>query len=196
MRTAPRSRDAAPGQPPYAHERNSRGGTTTRNGNLTKNLKTEMRFVADPSSGSVVVGPLRFASNVVIPALMESGGSVKIGNVRRRHRKVGDGGEIEVVGAGEGPTALFFDTKGRRRRLTRKTTKAVRDDPLGRRVVYAKIRTTAQARRANELNELLYGTWETKVVQYAPHPYLEPALERVQATGKFDDVLGDVVRGF
>lgn len=182
MPSVGRAKDAPPGRPPYAHKTDGRGRPQ-------KNLKTEMRFVAEASTQSVLVGPLSFGSSP-IPAILEFGGSLKIGNKRRRHRKVGDGGEIEIVGAGEGPKAEFFDSRGRRRRLRRKTTKAVKDDELGRRVVYAKIRTEAQARRANELNELLYGAWETRTVSYAPHPYLGPAMAKVEATGKFDDVFG------
>lgn len=186
MRSVKREKDAAPGAPPYSHKLDSRGEPQ-------KNIKTEMRFIADPANKSVVVGPLAFGGSTSIPAILEHGGTLTVGNKRRRNRKVGDGGEIEIVGAGEGPKAEFFDSRGRRRRLGRKTTKAVKDDGLGRRVVYAKIRTGAQARRANEINELLYGVWDRREATYSPHPFLQPAFDKVAATGKFDDVLTRVM---
>lgn len=188
MKTTPRSRDAPAGSPPFSHSYDAHGNK------LSSNLKKGIKFVADPQAGSVVVGPASFNSRVVIPALMEFGGTLQVGNSRRRERKIGDGGEIEIVGAGETPKPEFFDSRGARRRLTRKTTKAVLRDPLGRRVVYAKLRTSAQVRRANEFNELLYGSWTVQTGTYAPHPYLGPAFDRVAATGKFDDIIGELVR--
>lgn len=189
MRSRPRRADSKPGSPPFAHEVNSRGESQS------KNLKTEVRHIADPAAKSVVVGSLAFGNSPEIPALHEAGGSLTIGNPRRRERTIGSGGEIEVVGAGETPKATFVDTRGRKRRVSRKTTKPVKDDPLGRRVVYAKLRTAAQVRRANEFNRLLYGEWTTKEASYPARPYIAPALRRVQATGKFDEVLGDAILG-
>jgi hypothetical protein len=186
MRKASRGKDARPGQAPYSHEFTSKGTPQQ------KNLRSEMRFVADPAAGEVVVGPLRFNSNVVLPGLMERGGTLKIGNARRRNRKVGHGGEIDIVGR-RGSSKRLYGSGGNRRRSKGKTTRRVTGDAQGRHVVYVKLGTAAQVRRANELNELLYGAWETKVANYSPHPYLAPALDRVRSTGKFDDILDDVV---
>lgn len=188
MRSRARRFDAPSGSPPFAHEVNSRGKTQS------KNLKTEMRHIADPSTKSVVVGALAFSSSPEIPALHEFGGSITIGNPRRRERKLGDGGEIEVLSPGATETT-YYDSRGRRRKARRKTAKWVNEDERDRRVIYAKLRTSAQVRRANEFNALLYGDWTEKETTYPARPYIAPALERVRSTGKFDDVLGDAILG-
>jgi len=52
----------------------------------------------DPGTASVVIGPMRLSSRINVPALHEFGGTVAIRNRRRRVRKAGHAGEIDVRG--------------------------------------------------------------------------------------------------
>lgn len=100
--------------------------------------------------GSAVVGPVKFDWGTGAPNTLEFGGETVIDNSVRR--KVGDGGEIRVVSGRAG--------------------KEVRP---GVRVVFAKIRTQAQADRATEINRAIFGPRKVRV---ADRPFMAPALEK------------------
>ena len=125
----------------------------------TGGLKKGIFFSYDRQARRVVIGPARFHSGKgTAPAVLEYGGSVgSRGNLRRTIRRVGDGGEIEVGG--------WFCA----------TTKVNRE---GRQVTYVKLRTQAQADRANRLNEELYGPMTLGPAVVAARPFMQPALTK------------------
>lgn len=143
VRTAARSsirtrkKVSEPGSPPSSH---------------TGLLKKFIYFGYDESRQSVVVGPTRLGSGVV-PERLEYG---YVGGdlARMIHRKVGDGGEIEI--------------NGRPCRTTKKNR-------YGAMVTYTKLRTQAQADRANQLQRLLYKGIRATL---SPRPYMHPALNQ------------------
>lgn len=100
--------------------------------------------------GSAVVGPVKYDWGTGAPNTLEFGGETVIDNSVRR--KVGDGGEVRVVSGRAG--------------------KEVRP---GVRVVFAKIRTQAQADRATEINRAIFGPRKVRV---ADRPFMAPALEK------------------
>jgi len=94
----------------------------------------------------VVIGPVGFPRGSGAPETLEFGGRAKVRNKRRRKRRIGGGGEIDVRGG---------------------------------RVIYTKLKTAAQAARANRLNEELYGPLY-KVVFIEARPFMRPALAKVR----------------
>jgi hypothetical protein len=96
----------------------------------------------------VVIGPAKLIANPV-PRILERGGTIRT-KTRRRNRKVGDGGEIRVDRGRQ--------TKSGKVRFAKRTSTAVKTntDYGVATVVYAKIRTANQARRATEINHSLY----------------------------------------
>ena len=123
-------------------------------------LYNTMQFAWDPRKQSVVIGPTWFGgSGRPIPGQVEAGGTSRGKNPRRRRRKIGDGGEMGYGGSG---------------------SKWVRGTSMGdMQVRYATIKTHDQARRANRINEELYGPSHVSITA-APHPYMGPALEKSQ----------------
>lgn len=96
----------------------------------------------------VEIGPPKLVSNPA-PRILERGGTIRT-KTRRRNRKVGDGGEIRVDRGRM--------TKAGKTRFARRTATAVKtNSDFGVvTVVYAKLRTASQVRRANEINQSLY----------------------------------------
>jgi hypothetical protein len=138
-----------PGNPPHAHE--------SRKGGKDSPLRELIFFAYDDRTTSLVVGPTPFRGAAIVPRVLELGGTAPgHKNPLRRIRKVGDGGEIRI----EGPTS--------------RTTKKNR---FGAMVTYTKLRTQAQADRANQLQELLYGPLTIGPTSIAARPYMGPALE-------------------
>ena len=84
---------------------------------------------------------------------------MKIRNKRRALRKVGHGGEIAI-----GAAARW---------------RGANTNADGIPVVYIKLRTQAQADRANRLNEQLYGPLY-RIAYIDPRPFMGPALAQVQ----------------
>lgn len=125
----------------------------------TGKLKKGIFFSFDRQTKSVVVGPARFPSGAgTAPATLEYGGAAgRRRNMRRTVRHVGDGGEVEIGG--------WFCA----------TTKINRE---GTQVTYIKLRTQAQADRANRLNEKLYGPMILGPAAIAARPYMHPALQK------------------
>ena len=136
-----------PGNPPHGH----------RGKNGQSPLRELIYFAFDEKTASLVVGPTPFRGMAVVPRVLEIGGTVPgHTNPLRRFRRVGDGGEVRIGG----PRS--------------QTTKRNR---FGAVVTYIKIRTQAQAERANELQELLYGPMTVGPTSIAARPYMGPALE-------------------
>jgi len=148
-----------PGKPPRRWMDLPRGG----------GLYNMMQFAWDTNTQSVVIGPSWFGgTGRPVPGQVEAGGMAKIKNSRRRKRKVGHGGEIGFYGKG---------------------SKLVQDTFFGgqMQVRYMKLKTHAQAQRANEFNELLYGP-EYFTTKIDAHPYMGPALEKSQQ--KITEIMG------
>jgi hypothetical protein len=119
-------------------------------------LRNLIYFSLDPSTRSVVIGPTPLGMVGIVPPTLEYGGTTApITNPRRKHRHVGGAGEIRIGGTG---------------------SVATRQNKDGKWVTYAKLHTQAQADRANQLNEELYGP---EMVggdrRIEPRPYMGPA---------------------
>jgi hypothetical protein len=153
---ANRDLHSPPGTPPYAHPKTG------------KALKKHIYYHYSPTLRTVVVGPVPLGYVGDVPRIHEFGftGTRRLRNRRRRIRKLGGAGEI---------------------RLTTMSVTRYADSPTGRdavalqdtstKAVYAHLRTPAQVRRSNELNEALYGPlWMLKPVSFPPRPYMRPAL--------------------
>lgn len=137
-----RKRASRPGEPPSSHV-----GT----------LRNLIYFGFDTATRSVVVGPTPVGLVSIVPPTLEFGGSgVRQKNQRRRHRRIGDGGEIRIGG---------------RRGATTKRAAG------GKWVTYTTLATQAQADRANRLNEELYGPEYIGGKPIEPRPYMGPALK-------------------
>ena len=138
-----------PGNPPHAHE--------SKRGSKDSPLRELIFFAYDDRTNSVVIGPTPFRDTAIVPRVLELGGSAPgHRNPLLRIRNVGDGGEIRI----DGPAG--------------RTTKKNR---FGAMVTYTKLRTQAQADRANQLQELLYGPLVIGPVSIAARPYMGPALQ-------------------
>jgi hypothetical protein len=121
-------------------------------------IREHLYYAYEPAGRTVVIGPVRLSSRVNVPALHEYGGRVFMRNRRRVRRKIGSGGEIRVGG-----------------RACRTTKPAVDRHGATVQVTYARLRTGAQAARANNLNEALYGP-ASYTANYPPRPFMGPAL--------------------
>lgn len=137
------------GQPPSGH---------------TGLLKHRIFFGADftnETNVTVVIGP-EAVGPALAPATLEHGGTIaRHANLRRRERNIGDGGEIEL----DGPPS--------------RSTKAVRAwNGKVYAVTYVRIRSAAQARRANNLNAALYGPEYFAAKDVGARPYMQPAFEK------------------
>jgi hypothetical protein len=138
-----------PGSPPHAHE--------SKKGGRDSPLRELIFFAYDEQTNSVVIGPMPFRGTAIVPRVLELGGTAPgHKNPLRRIRRVGDGGEIRL----DGPAS--------------RTTKKNR---FGAMVTYAKLRTQAQADRANRLQEELYGPMTIGPISIAARPYMGPALQ-------------------
>jgi hypothetical protein len=123
-------------------------------------LRKHLAFAVDTERGSYVVGPKALrGSRAFTPGLLERGGSARVTNTRRLVRKLGGYGEIRVK------------------------LPAPKNPVKGRDVWYTTLKTQAQVRRANELNEYLYGP-EIISINMAPRPYMVPAMMETAANFK------------
>ena len=134
-----KSRPSTPGQPPRSVR-----------GDLKRGIEAHFERGVNES----VVGPMGFGWSkgsglLGAPNTLEFGGDSVID--RSVVRKVGDGGEVRVVGRGG---------------------KEVRP---GVRVVYARIRTQAQAARATRINREIFAPQPVRV---AARPFMAPALDK------------------
>lgn len=157
MALAPHGEASAAPRPPHRHrksKRNKGGGGFWRS----------IVYGYDRASGAVVIGPsTRFGGGIrQIATRSEYGGHGHYRNPRRRQRRVGGAGEIRLE---------------RHKRRRWKTAKRAKDTLLGPTVVvYAKLHTADQARRANELNTALYGASRIPAT-WPQRPVMGPALE-------------------
>jgi len=115
-------------------------------------------YAYDPSTASVVIGPIRLSSKTNVPALHETGGRAIVRNPRRIQRRLGRGGEVRIGG-----------------RPSRRTTAVLNRQGATVMVTYARLRTSTQVARANQLNEALYGPMY-HMAEYPPRPFMGPAL--------------------
>jgi len=124
----------------------SSGGQPPRS--VRGDLKRGIWAVMD-GRGTAVVGPVKWSWGTDAPSTLEFGGESVID--RSVRRKVGDGGEIRVVRSGG------------------------REVRPGVRVVFARIRTQAQADRATRINREIFGPRKIRV---AERPYMSAALDK------------------
>ena len=158
-----RSRSSSPGEPPTSWRAGAirPDGTRTKRGPL---LRKFMFYAFDPATQSVVVGPAALpGKRQRTPSILERGGEAL--NSRRRVRRVGGSGEVEIGAA----------AAARGKATTRKTVK----DASGKQVqvIYAYLWSGDQAARANRLNAQLYGPDEISI---APRPYMGPSLTKAR----------------
>lgn len=187
-----------PGEPPRVR-------LSKRNG-MTKDTsafagKKSMIYVYDEQSESVVVGPRKWNSrSTPTPAVLEFGGMTEYDPIRLtryRHRKIGDGGEIRVAGAaGRGDNGRSLSS--------RNGMKPIKNTNIGTAwVAYGKIRTAAQARRANDIQATLFlkgravamtaSRPQRRRASVAARPYVRPALAAFRASGKAQAILDRVL---
>jgi hypothetical protein len=148
-----RKKPATPGQPPHTQ---------------TRNLPHAVLYAVTRDREFAVVGPSSHFGRRIhkVAALHEfSGYDGTYRNRRRRIRRVGGAGEIEIV-------------RRRRRNSTARVVTLKKTLRGNVRVRFAKIRTAAQARRANQINEQLYGPLKARA-NYPKRPFMGPALKRV-----------------
>lgn len=123
-------------------------------------------FAQMEGRGAAVVGPVRFSWGTGAPNTLEFGGDTVIDNSVQR--KVGDGGEIRVLSGSA--ASVRRDSSGK---FLRSSQRGKEVKP-GVRVVFAKIRTQAQADRATEINRAIFGPRKVRVSE---RPFMAPALE-------------------
>jgi hypothetical protein len=124
----------------------SSGGQPPRS--VRGDLKRGIWAVMD-GRGTAVVGPVKWPWGTGAPNTLEFGGDSVIDNSVRR--EVGDGGEMRMVRTGG------------------------REVRPGVRVVYARLRTQAQADRATRINREIFGP---RMIRVAERPFMGPALDK------------------
>ncbi len=148
-----RKKASTPGQPPHTQ---------------TRNLPHAVLYAVTRDREFAVVGPSSHFGRRIhkVAALHEfSGYDGTYRNRRRRIRRVGGAGEIEIV-------------TRRRRNSTARVVTLKKTLNGNVRVRFAKLRTASQARRANQINEQLYGPLKARA-NYPKRPFMGPALKRV-----------------
>lgn len=156
-----------------------------------KNIQTGV-----PTGDAVILGPIGFGANQPAPQTLEEGLTRRRVNPKRRKRVIGGGGEIRVAGKSSTwrrdksgmPTSATID-KARAGRTTRERTDAEGKTQL---VTYTKLHTAEQVRRANELNEMLYGP-ETLGGDVAARPFMRPAMQ--EAAPLFPEFYAESLKG-
>lgn len=119
-----------------------------------------------------VVGPIGFGNlSDPVPGRLEDGYSVSRKNERRSLRRLGEPGEIEAE-----PITRKKKSKVAARTNSREI---IGFDKKRWRVVFATLNTPSQVRRANEINELLYGPMQI-TGEIKPRPFMEPAVQSVK----------------
>jgi len=161
------------GMPPHRH-RSKRPGASS-------GLQKSLRYAYDEMNDSALIGP----SSVYGPGIAdiaqrhEFGGTYPTRNTRRRTRKVGDAGEMLIASSRGGRDASgHYHPAAFRNWATAKKIKDSRGKT--RIVVYAPIRTEAQARRANEIQEELFGASQYPAT-YPKREFMDPALQAERA---------------
>jgi len=169
MRARPLGKAALPGMPPHRHKQ-QRGAKHRHDYGLQRSIL----YGYDRATQSVVIGPsAAFGAGIRrIAKTHEYGGFETKKNPRRRLRKLGGGGEIRMK--------VSRHARGK----LRSSISAITDDYIEGinagidPVVYGKLFTREQVRRANEINEALYGP-SVLHSTYPPRPTMGPALAQV-----------------
>lgn len=166
-----RKRASAAGESPSVHSKD--------NFATLKNIQAGFDTFREAS----VVGPIGFGNLIdPVPGRLEDGYSISRKNERRTVRRLGEPGEIEALPMGGGPagrdksTGKFTKAKQRLRTNSREIEGY---DKRRWKVAFATLETQAQVRRANKLNELLYGPMEI-TGEIEPRPFMEPAVDSVK----------------
>lgn len=169
MRARPLGKASMPGMPPHRHKQ-QRGAKAKHDYGLQRSIL----YGYDAGTQSVVIGPsAAFGAGIRrIAKTHEYGGFETKKNPRRRTRRIGGSGEIRM--------RVAHHARGKQRSSISAITE---DYMIGIRagtdpVVYGKLRTPAQVRRANQLNEALYGP-SVLHSTYPPRPTMGPALAQV-----------------
>lgn len=152
-----RKKPAPPGEPPSAHK-----GT----------IKNLVLYDVDENTLSVIVGPKLFAPATGAPRIQEFGDTVTHPNSRRTLRTLGRPGEIRILGNDRASRRIV--RRYRKAGATPKWLSQVKGSKLY--AAYAKLKTPAQVRRANELNAQLYGP-DDVTATVAARPYMKPAAD-------------------
>lgn len=173
MRARPLGKASMPGMPPHRHKQ-QRGVKAKHDYGLQRSIL----YGYDAGTQSVVIGPsAAFGAGIRrIAKTHEYGGFETKKNPRRKRRVRGGAGEIRVVKH----RTQAHDKRGRYLGFKNQgATKATKDTLLGNVfITYGKLRTDEQVRRANQLNEALYGP-SVLHSTYPPRPTMGPALAQV-----------------
>ncbi len=169
MRARPLGKASLPGMPPHRHKQ-QRGAKHRHDYGLQRSIL----YGYDRATQSVVIGPsAAFGAGIRrIAKTHEYGGFETKKNPRRRLRKLGGSGEIRMK--------VSRHARGK----LRSSISAITDDYIEGinagidPVVYGKLFTREQVRRANEINEALYGP-SVLHSTYPPRPTMGPALAQV-----------------
>jgi len=138
-----------------------------------------IQFGFDTDNEAAIVGPVGLSgmgNEPPAPGVLEHGERVTRRNERRTERVVGKVGEIALDEVREVTTKTGKVRRIKLRKKGSSTREVVDYKGKKRRVTYALIRTDEQARRANEINEELYGPTEI-VGNVQERPFMEPAVE-------------------
>jgi hypothetical protein len=153
-----RKKPSTPGSPPHTQ---------------TMRLPQSVLYAVERNREFAVVGPSSHFGRKIhkVAALHEfSGFDGAYRNPRRRIRKLGSAGEIEIVAGQRRRRGRFAKQRG---------TVSLKNTRRGTvRVRFAKLRTASQVRRANQINEELYGPLKAKAI-YPKRPFMGPALRQV-----------------
>ena len=122
-------------------------------------LRDNIFFAFDPAAHSVVIGPVPLGKGTA-PGVLEHGGWAQVKSLRKR-RVVGKSGEIRIGG-----------------RRSKTTRTIILPNNTRVQVTFAKLETGAQADRANQLNEQIYGPDRVRMIWVEPRPYMEPAKQK------------------
>lgn len=136
-----------------------------------RNLRRVLYMVDQPASpSSVTVGPVKLKDRPV-PMLLEQGGS-KMSSSRRRVRKIGGGGEIDLDRGVPSRNGKVRFSRG-----SKTWEPAFPDDGSMVRVRYIKLTTTAQVERSQRINHMLYRP--PRPVTLRPRAYMRKATNEV-----------------
>lgn len=155
-----------------------------------RNLSRPLWSVDAPSSpNEIKIGPPKLQEPPA-PMFLEQGGT-KTSSSRRRVRRIGGGGEIDIDRGAAGR-----DGKVRMSRSSRSWTKAYPDDGSLVRVRYIRLRTAAQVARAQSINDSLYRPPRQVILR--PRGYMKKIVATTLADSKTrasaDRIYGDSMK--
>lgn len=137
----------------------------------------------DTFAEAAIVGPIGFGDlSDPVPGRLEKGAAVHRKNPRRAERRIGDAGEIEALPAQGGGSVRHKRTGRFTKAVVATRTNSVEIEGWDKRrwrVAFAKLNTPDQVRRANDINEQLYGPEEITGTLEA-RPFMEPAVDSVK----------------